>query len=110
MKLFSRKALAAVATSVALTTAGLSAPAFAEETAVAADSNPSSEAPAPTNVTETVTVAPEGSADFLGSSSNDQDEDSLSSNPKEIREWVAVFTAIIGALSTAFVFIDRLGR
>lgn len=107
MKLFSRKALAAVATSVALTTAGLSAPAFAEETA------PGAEAPAPAataTATETVTVAPEGSADFLGSSSNDQDEDSLSSNPKEIREWVAVFTAIIGALSTAFVFIDRLGR
>lgn len=107
MKLFSRKALAAVATSVALTTAGLSAPAFAEETAVAAETNSSPE----NNVTatETVTVAPEGSADFLGSSNN-QDEDSLSSNPKEIREWVAVFTAIIGALSTAFVFIDRLGR
>ncbi|NLA56385.1 MAG: hypothetical protein GX859_08835 [Corynebacterium humireducens] len=108
MKLFSRKALAAVATSVALTTAGLSAPAFAEETA------PGAEAPAPAatataTATETVTVAPEGSADFLGSSNN-QDEDSLSSNPKEIREWVAVFTAIIGALSTAFVFIDRLGR
>jgi len=108
MKLFSRKALAAVATSVALTTAGLSAPAFAEETA------PGAEAPAPAatataTATETVTIAPEGSADFLGSSNN-QDEDSLSSNPKEIREWVAVFTAIIGALSTAFVFIDRLGR
>ncbi|HHU67323.1 hypothetical protein [Corynebacterium sp.] len=94
MKLFSRKAVAAVATTVALTTAGLSAPAFAQDSPEV----------------ETVTVAPEGSADFLGSSSNDQDEDSLSSNPKEIREWVAVFTAIIGALSTAFVFIDRLGR
>lgn len=101
MKLFSRKALAAVATSVALTTAGLSAPAFAEETNSSPENN--------VTATETVTVAPEGSADFLGSSNN-QDEDSLSSNPKEIREWVAVFTAIIGALSTAFVFIDRLGR
>lgn len=108
MKLFSRKAVAAVATTVALTTAGLSAPAFAQ------DSQEVETVDAGTTATETatatVTVAPEGSADFLGSSSNDQDEDSLSSNPKEIREWVAVFTAIIGALSTAFVFIDRLGR
>ena len=110
MKLFSRKALAAVATSVALTTAGLSAPAFAEETAPGAEAPaPAATATATATATETVTVAPEGSADFLGSSNN-QDEDSLSSNPKEIREWVAVFTAIIGALSTAFVFIDRLGR
>lgn len=98
MKIFSRKAIAAVVTSVALTTAGLSAPAFAEEGS--ATSTP----------TATVTVAPEGSADFLGSSSTGDDEDSLSSDPREIREWVAVFTAIIGALSTAFVFIDRLGR
>ena len=104
MKLFSRKAVAAVATTIALTTAGLSAPAFAQ------DSQEVETVDAGTTATETVTVAPEGSADFLGSSSNDQDEDSLSSNPKEIREWVAVFTAIIGALSTAFVFIDRLGR
>ena len=104
MKLFSRKAVAAVATTIALTTAGLSAPAFAQ------DSQEVETVDAGTTATETVTVAPEGSADFLGSSSSDKDEDSLSSNPKEIREWVAVFTAIIGALSTAFVFIDRLGR
>lgn len=102
MKLFSRKALAAVATTVALTTTGLSAPAFAEETG--------DDTTATTTATATVTQAPEGSADFLGSSSTGDGEDSLSSEPKEIREWVAVFTAIIGALSTAFVFIERLGR
>lgn len=106
MKLFSRKAVAAVATTIALTTAGLSAPAFAQDS----QEVETVDAGTTETATATVTVAPEGSADFLGSSSNDQDEDSLSSNPKEIREWVAVFTAIIGALSTAFVFIDRLGR
>ena len=104
MKLFSRKALAAVATTVALTTTGLSAPAFAEENGASTTTT------ATTTATATVTQAPEGSADFLGSSSTGDDEDSLSSDPKEIREWVAVFTAIIGALSTAFVFIERLGR
>ena len=100
MKLFSRKALAAVATTVALTTAGLSAPAFADEGA---------------NTTQT---SPAGSSDlFSGSSTPDANDpetgepgESLSSDleAKEIREWVGVFTAIIGALSAAFVFIQRL--
>ena len=103
MKL-SRKALAAVATTVALTTAGLTAPAFADEGGTAA----------PAASSELFS----GSSDlFSGSSTPDANDpetgepgESLSSDleAKEIREWVGVFTAVIGALSAAFVFIQRL--
>ena len=101
MKLFSRKALAAVATTVALTTAGLSAPAFADEapTALSAITKESEKTDPP---------ADNGSSNFLGSSSDDDESSSKDMEAKEIREWVGVFTAVIGALSAAFVFIQRL--
>ncbi len=121
MKLFSRKALAAVATTVALTTAGLTAPAFAEEN----PSDPNVTAPTANPDTEdkdqdkdgensgngngtTVPPANNDSSSFLGSSSNDDESSSKDMEAKEIREWVGVFTAVIGALSAAFVFIQRL--
>ena len=28
-------------------------------------------------------------------------------SPKEIRDWIAVFTAIIGALGTVFTFVNK---
>lgn len=96
MKLFSRKALAAVATTVALTTASLSAPAFADE------------GPTSTSTVVTLAQADNGSSNFLGSSSDDEESSSKDMDAKEIREWVSVFTAVIGALSAAFVFIQRL--
>ncbi|MCS5479072.1 hypothetical protein NYP18_05305 [Corynebacterium sp. YIM 101645] len=104
MKL-SRKALAAVATTFALTTAGISAPAMA--------------APTPT-----ITILAEEAGDDKGDEKNEdtssgsstsdnkdkdgEDVDGGSSDPKDIRDWVAVFTAVVGALSTAFVFIQKL--
>lgn len=96
MKLFSRKALAAVATTVALTTASLSAPAFADE------------GPTSTSTVVTLAQADNGSSNFLGSSSGDEESSSKDMDAREIREWVSVFTAVIGALSAAFVFIQRL--
>lgn len=111
MKLFSRKAIAAVATTVALTTAGLSAPAFAEETVPVKDES-------------SVSTVLGGSSDTLGSSDNpildengdpklDENGDPLveensSKDPDDIKSWIGVFTAIVGALSTAYVFMQRL--
>ena len=99
MKL-SRKALAAVATTFALTTVGLSAPAMAAPTPnitiLAADGDEGKE--------------DEGSSESSTTKSGDKEDevDGGSSDPKEIRDWVAVFTAVVGALSTAFVFIQKL--
>ncbi len=30
-----------------------------------------------------------------------------SSDPKEIREWISVFTSVIGAMNTTYNFMDR---
>ena len=111
MKLFSRKAVAAVATTVALTTAGLSAPAFAEEPAAAQDES-------------SVSTIFDGSSEALGSSDTpvtdaegkpvlDADgkptfEENSSKDPNDIKSWIGVFTAVVGALSAAFVFVQRL--
>lgn len=105
MKLFSRKAVAAVATTVALTTAGLSAPAFAEESDAGQDKS-------------SVSTIFGGSSEAFGSSDNEApkkdadgnviDEEDSSKDPNQIKSWIGVFTAIVGALSTAFIFVQRL--
>lgn len=100
MKLFSRKAIAAVATTVALTTAGLSAPAFAQ----------SSETTTATTTTQAPALSPElleGSSTTTEKKDGGKTED-LSSDPAQIKSWIGVFSAIIGALSTAFGFIQRI--
>ncbi|MDO5511817.1 hypothetical protein [Corynebacterium sp.] len=105
MKLLSRKAIAAVATTVALTTAGLSAPAFAQVSSTP-DNNvivlAQDEPGEGEGDTETPEAPAEEGSSFAGSSEDME--------AKEIREWVGVFTAVIGALSAAFVFVQRLGN
>lgn len=105
MKLFSRKAVAAVATTVALTTAGLSAPAFAADNTSDEDNS-------------SVSTVFDGSSDLFAGSSADNGEENTggddnegegsSDDPSEIRAWVSVFTAVVGALSAAFVFVQKL--
>ncbi|SMG36739.1 hypothetical protein SAMN06295981_2282 [Corynebacterium pollutisoli] len=97
MKLFSRKAIAAVATSVALTTAGLSAPAFAQ----------SSETTTATTTTQAPALSSEGSSTTTEKKDKEKTED-LSSDPDQMTSWIGVFTAIISALSAAFLFIQRI--
>lgn len=107
MKLFSRKAVAAVATTVALTTAGLSAPAFAEET----DPTDGSTQITKTTDEDASSDIFSGSSDLLGSSTDEdleEGEESSSKDPNQIKSWIGVFTAIVGALSTAFIFVQRL--
>jgi len=102
MKLFSRKALAAVATTAALTVSGMTAPAFAEEAPANSDVNQSKESGEGTGTED-------GGSSSFGSSSNENGEGSSDDlEAKEIREWIGVFTAIIGALSTVFVFAQRI--
>ena len=107
MKHFSRKALAAVATTVALTTAGLTAPAFAEEGAPAGPAASSELFAGSSTDSENGTGGDTdtGSSEGLFDGSSD-DEGNV--KPDDIRSWVGVFTAVIGALSAAFVFIQRL--
>lgn len=100
----SRKAIAAVVATFALSTAGLSGTAFAEPTPITCE--------APKVQNEAGECVDPGSGDtgsseglFDGSSDKDGKPD-----PKAISSWIAVFTAIIGALSTAFVFSQRIAN
>lgn len=100
MKLFSRKALAAVATTFALTTAGMSAPAFAAD------------APETGIVQQIAGLSSDEGTDYQnnngGRNNNSDGSADASSDPAELRSWVAVVTAVIGALSTAFNFLQVL--
>ena len=106
MKLFSRKALVAGATAVALSFAGTSA-------AVAAEEITPSEAPAPGEVQTPGEPGEPGDNDGQnnngngGSSSKDEDNGLSSQDPKDISAWISVFTAVIGALGALFAFASK---
>lgn len=105
MKLFSRKALAAVATTFALTTAGVSAPAMAAPSSVttilAADEGDGQDS------SEDTTTAPsESSAD---GDKEKKGKPAASSDTDEILDWAKAATAIIGVLTAVFTFVQKLG-
>lgn len=92
MKLFSRKALVAGATALSMTFAGTTV-ATAAETPAATESVEAKPASTPTK-----TKPSEEPKE--GSSIKDLD-------PDEIKAWIGVFTAVIGALGTLFAFADK---
>lgn len=95
MKLFSRKALVAAATTAAVSLSGVTV-ANAETTTPEA------------TTTATATTTTPSKTDEDSSSSDDSEGSSISDmDPKEIRDWIAVFTAVIGALGTAFAFYNK---
>lgn len=96
MKLFSRKAIVAGATALAVTFAGTSV-------AVAQEETPSVSAPVedtPEKETETVT-------ETVSADKDEDEEEGASSDPKDITAWISVFTAVIGALGTLFTFANK---
>lgn len=97
MKLFSRKAIVAGATALAVTFAGTSV-------AVAED-----ETPAVSEETSTETSTPVEDDDVNDDKNNDdeKEEEGSSSDPKDITAWISVFTAVIGALGTLFTFANK---
>ena len=92
MKLFSRKALVAGATALSMTFAGTTV-ATAAETTTATKSVEAKPASTPTK-----TKPSEEPKE--GSSIKDAD-------PKEIKAWIGVVTAVIGALGTLFAFANK---
>ena len=100
-----RKGLVAAATALTVSFAGVSV-ANAEDsltgeivTTVDADTDSEAQAADDTNDVDTDTDSAEDSS--LSSMSSDME-------PKEIRDWIAVFTAIVGALSTLFAFVNKI--
>lgn len=117
MKLFSRKSLVAAAASTALFAGMVAAPAQADTGEPTGSTTASSTASLePEEAEDETTGGPaepaepttpeseEGSSEQLSSGSSNDDGNL---DPGELRDWVAVFTAIIGALSAVFVFMER---
>ena len=86
MKLFSRKALVAGATALSMTFAGTTVATAAESTTQSTTAKPT-------------TTKPAEPAE-QGSSLKD-------AYPQEIKAWIGVFTAVIGALGTLFAFANK---
>lgn len=116
MKFFSRKALVAAATAATVSLSGVSvasAEDTAEDTAVVTNESADSET---TTDNDKETDNSESNKDnnkekeeeSSSSSSNDSEGSSITDmKPSEIRDWIAVFTAIIGALGTVFAFYQK---
>ncbi|APT86954.1 hypothetical protein [Corynebacterium flavescens] len=93
MKFFSRKALVAGATAIAVSFAGVNvASAQSSNNAPAASSTTSSPA-APT--TTTPEPGKGGSSDLRA---------------KDIKEWIGIITAVVGALSAIYTFINKISK
>ena len=117
MKLFSRKAIVAGATALAVTFAGTSVAVAQDENTTGNVTN--TEAPAEETPAE---ETPENDAPEEDNSSDDdandddasvpsdkeeEEEEGMSSDPKDITAWISVFTAVIGALGTLFTFATK---
>ncbi|MHB2251951.1 hypothetical protein [Corynebacterium aurimucosum] len=103
MKLFSRKALVAAATTAAVSLSGVTVANAETTTPAATTTATSTTTPAAPSTTKTPSKTDKDSSssdDSKGSSMSDMDA-------KEIRDWIAVFTAVIGALGTAFAFYNK---
>ncbi|OFM33548.1 hypothetical protein [Corynebacterium sp. HMSC072A02] len=108
MKLFSRKALVAAATTAAVSLSGVTvATAETANDNTAAVNEPTNDAPKSEG--EDNNKKDDKKDEESSSSSSDDSEGSSISDmkPSEIRDWIAVFTAIIGALGTVFAFYNK---
>lgn len=126
MKFFSRKALVAAATAATVSLSGVSvasAEDTAEDTAVVTNESADSESNTDNNKETDNSESENDNKETDNSESendNKKEEESSSSSsddsegssitdmkPSEIRDWIAVFTAIIGALGTVFAFYQK---
>ncbi|MGX1737718.1 hypothetical protein ACWIB8_00895 [Corynebacterium flavescens] len=99
MKFFSRKALVAGATAIAVSFAGVNVASAQSTTTTPAASSTSSAAPTTTPEAPAPTSTPEpgkgGSSDMKAS---------------DIKEWIGIITAVVGALSAIYTFINKISK
>ena len=103
MKLFSRKALLAVATATAVTTGAMTAPtAMAEQSSAAATTQQS--AAASTSPSESK-EANSGSGELRGMS---RDEKTGKVSAKKIGEWIGVIGTILTVITSVITFMGKI--
>lgn len=103
MKLFSRKALLAVATAAAVTTGAMTAPtAMAEQSSAAATTQQSAAASTSPSESED---ANSGSGELRGMS---RDEKTGKISAKKIGEWIGVIGTILTVITSVITFMGKI--
>ncbi|WP_454939597.1 hypothetical protein [Corynebacterium matruchotii] len=103
MKLFSRKALLAVATATAVTTGAMTAPtAMAEQSSAAATTQQSAAASTSPSESED---ANSGSGELRGMS---RDEKTGKISAKKIGEWIGVIGTILTVITSVITFMGKI--
>ena len=103
MKLFSRKALLAVATATAVTTGAMTAPtAMAEQSSAAATTQQSAAASTSPSESED---ANSGSGELRGMS---RDEKTGKVSAKKIGEWIGVIGTILPVITSVITFMGKI--
>lgn len=103
MKLISRKALVAGATALSVTFAGTAVATAAEETPVVSQNPQGSSA----STTGKLVQNNDSNAGKNNGKEGKKDFSLKEANPNDIKAWIGVFTAAIGALGTLFAFADK---
>lgn len=102
MKLISRQALVAGATALSVTFAGTAVATAAEEAPVV------SQTPQGSSTGTTGKLVENKDSNAGNQDKKDKKDFSLKeANPDDIKAWIGVFTAAIGALGTLFAFADK---
>lgn len=103
MKLFSRKALLAVATAAAVTTGAMTAPAMAQQTSTTTTTTTtqSSASASPSESEE----ANSGSGELRGMS---RDEKTGKISAKKIGEWIGIIGTILTVITSVITFMGKI--
>lgn len=102
MKLFSRKALLAVATATAVTTGAMTAPAMAQQTSSSAAATTTQSASASPSESE---EANSGSGELRGMS---RDEKTGKISAKKIGEWIGIIGTILTVITSVITFMGKI--
>lgn len=103
MKLFSRKALLAVATAAAVTTGAMTAPAMAQQTSSSAAATTTTQ-PASASPSESE-EANSGSGELRGMS---RDEKTGKISAKKIGEWIGIIGTILTVITSVITFMGKI--
>ena len=102
MKLFSRKALLAVATAAAVTTGAMTAPAMAQQTSTTTTTTTTQPASASPSESE---EANSGSGELRGMS---RDEKTGKISAKKIGEWLGIIGTILTVITSVITFMGKI--
>ena len=102
MKLFSRKALLAVATAAAVTTGAMTAPATAQQTSTTTTTTTTQPASASPSESE---EANSGSGELRGMS---RDEKTGKISAKKIGEWIGIIGTILTVITSVITFMGKI--